>query len=527
MSQIITGSCSEIGNQQVNCDYAQTVSFSRPNRDRLAVAIVADGGRNKKSGQMLAQIARDGVMSYLKRGNEESINDLLTNAIVLANRLVMSSFHTESAEKPSCSLAVAITVNNQQLYIANVGSCQIHLVRNHKVRQLTLDHTHKNIAAIQGETHPETSDDKQQPDQIAWAVGLTTKIQVDTGFHIEDNLSEKSYQIAQLRGAQGIPLIAGDSIIVCSDGLGRSKANQKTNTSLILDREIVRVLDSQVGNRGARGLVSFALGRGAADNVSVALLQRPNAKDEQTYWIKPLPIWQNSIVTAGGAIAALLTICLIAIAFSPMQTSVEAGSGSDLNGGIGSTQIESIATNSEERAKGAAQAKVIVPAVVQVASPTPIPTVSPIPTQQPTAIPTEIVHADMTQHEVMEQEAIPIPTLRPTLQLEPVGIYKKKKKKSYSAVYEDQLISGNRNIEVQINDEATIEELIAKMEAQVTDHTVQEASLYALWGSSLEFTQIDKQVELRLFDNSDVLIETGVYTDGAQIEVRTSSEDVT
>ncbi|MFK7803708.1 MAG: hypothetical protein AB8G95_18890, partial [Anaerolineae bacterium] len=47
------------------------------------------------------------------------------------------------------------------------------------------------------------------------------------------------------------------------------------------------------------------------------------------------------------------------------------------------------------------------------------------------------------------------------------------------------------------------------------------------WGSSLEFTQIDKQVELRLFDNSDVLIETGVYTDGAQIEVRTSSEDVT
>ena len=180
------------------------------------------------------------------------------------------------------------------------------------------------------------------------------------------------------------------------------------------------------------------------------------------------------------------------------------------------------------------QGKPLQATLLPTASPTPSPTVVQtevavldVPTL-PAATPTHvIIHKEHSQAEAMAEEAMPVATLRPTLQPKVLGIYRLGAEQSFPAVLEDQLISVGKNSQFQINHQATTDQLVQQLTNATTENQIGEASLYTLGGSSLEFTEVDDQVEFRLFEESDVLIETGIYTAGAKIEVRTPSEDVT
>ena len=97
------------------------------------------------------------------------------------------------------------------------------------------------------------------------AIGPRPKIPVDIGFYV--NTIEP--QVAASRGKGGLPLREGDSILVCSDGL--IKDSHRNGQPFTRPEEIIRVLNTQEGEKAARSLVSFALGRDADDNVSAAV----------------------------------------------------------------------------------------------------------------------------------------------------------------------------------------------------------------------------------------------------------------
>jgi protein phosphatase len=134
---------------------------------------------------------------------------------------------------------VAMMIQNSVAHLAWVGDCRAYLMRSRQLRLLTHDHTVVQDLVDQGlisdagrEAHPEAH-------VVTRAVGFGETVEIDT---------------------RAVPLVPGDRLLLCSDGL----------TACIGDQEIADTLS--VGARPeaiSRQFITAALEAGAPDNVSV------------------------------------------------------------------------------------------------------------------------------------------------------------------------------------------------------------------------------------------------------------------
>lgn len=504
MSKIITGYHFDTGTRELYEDRVRAGTIRRGNGDSLAYALVADGVGGENRGERAAQLAVDALLVYLETGNEKSIPALLSKAVHSANHEVYWS--TKADKGTSTTLSVALIHNDKKLYIANVGDSRVYLVRNDKITQLTLDHTFKNIIPIQDKMSPEAAAKSPRADVLMHALGIGETVPVDIGFHVGNTTTEKEYILAQARGKKGLPLKTGDAILVCSDGL--IKDSPTDGTPLIKDEEMIQVLNAQEGNRAARGLVSFALGRDADDNVSAAILQTPdsNRKDKA---IDQERLVRRQAATYYGGIAAV-TIALFALAtflfFSGRSNStIEAEQTRSAIVALETATASGLVA--QTRAAEVAQLDQEATAIRQ--------TADALENNRELAIrQTQTVDAIIAATQTALPTATPIPTNtpRPTLVPGQIGFYRGRSQNSLEPLFEDEAVIAIENTEIQINHEGI---------------DAEDASIYAAAGGEVEFSQVARQVEFRIFEESDMLIDTGLYQSGAEIEVRAADDDIT
>ncbi|MBU2980577.1 protein phosphatase 2C domain-containing protein [Lentibacter algarum] len=156
-----------------------------------------------------------------------------------ANADILARTH---AGKQMGSTVVAMLVQNFAATIAWVGDCRAYMLRGRSLRLLTRDHSVVQDMIEQGllgdserETHPERH-------VVTRAVGVEPDVEIDT---------------------ITMPLIAGDRIVLCSDGL----------TTCIGDQRIAELLASATTPETACDkLMIAALEAGAPDNVSIITL---------------------------------------------------------------------------------------------------------------------------------------------------------------------------------------------------------------------------------------------------------------
>ena len=270
MLGIILGKHFTIGSREVYEDRVAVEEFITAAGLHLAVGIVADGVGGQDKGERAAQLTIDLVMRYLRNSREEDVSSLLTTALRYANQNVYDEAQIPGNEGMCTTAAIAAIVNRKTLYIANVGDSRIYLWRNQRVTQLSVDHTFATLLVQKDGKSRSEADQHPRAHVVTRAIGLQQAMQVDIGFYagIEDPA------LAAERGYQGLPLREGDSILVCSDGL--VKDSPRTGEPLIAESEIISVLGHEEGDKAARTLVAFALGRDPDDNISVALLQMPD-----------------------------------------------------------------------------------------------------------------------------------------------------------------------------------------------------------------------------------------------------------
>ena len=305
MSDVVIGSHFDIGARKLYEDRVSAVELTSAGGMAMSVALVADGVGGENKGERAAQLAKDVVVDYLTSSTErENVSLVLRRAVKAANATVHNYVLTMGSGLISTTLSLAVVHHAKEgpvLYIANVGDSRVYLCRSGKLTQLTLDHTFANIMPLQGKMSYEAAQDNPRAGVVMRALGPVEKIKVDVGFHVNN----ADYRTANERGQRGLPLREGDSVLVCSDGL--VKLSPTTGKPLIEEDEIVRVLTTQEGDRAARSLVSFALGRDADDNVSAAIIQMPDPK-RHTRAALPLKVM--------GAVAGLLVaFAIILIAF--------------------------------------------------------------------------------------------------------------------------------------------------------------------------------------------------------------------
>ena len=197
---------------------------------------VADG----MGGYGHGDVASDIVIDKLSQLPDNMLAPQAVRAqLQLANSEILA--RTQSGKQMG-STVVAMLVQNCAATIAWVGDCRAYMLRGRSLRLLTRDHSVVQDMIEQGllgygerEHHPERH-------VVTRAVGIENTVDIDT---------------------ITMPLIAGDRIVLCSDGL----------TACIGDQDIASLLaDATTPEVACDTLMIAALKCGAPDNVSVITL---------------------------------------------------------------------------------------------------------------------------------------------------------------------------------------------------------------------------------------------------------------
>jgi protein phosphatase len=383
MTEIVTGFHYDIGGREVYEDRVKVQAITTPGRLNLLVAVVADGVGGENKGERASQAAVDTLFHYLSSSPETDVPTLLVTAVQAANQQVHPI--TRETGGASTTMAVAAVQDGRKLYIANVGDSRIYLCRDQALTQLSLDHTYANVMPWQGEISPDEARLSPRAEALMRALGPRPEVPVDIGFYV----NTIDPQVAHGRGLSGLPLREGDSILVCSDGL--TKVSTRTGTPFATPDEIIRVLNTQEGEKAARSLISFALGRNADDNVSAAVIQMPDPTRHKRS--------QRPYFLIGGAAATIFLVTAVIVYFllqnqGRRQTFLSATATAEA---ISANVVGTSAAESADEASvlsaaltGTAEAAATQTAVVAAFTPTPTPTQTPTSTPRPTLIPNQI-----------------------------------------------------------------------------------------------------------------------------------------
>lgn len=234
----------------------------------LDLAVVADGIGGENAGERAAEMTIDEVFDCVRSSELQDIPLILQNALEMANAKVYMEAQRERHKQDMGSTAVVAAVHEGQLYIANVGDSRAYLVRGRNIRQLTWDHTLGNEMLREGRFSREESEKHPRRDELMRSIGYEPQVAVDIGLYLDGNFDE-----AEARRNQGLELKPGDHVLLCSDGL--IKTRRRAPGHFVEPREIVEILSDSPGSDTARLLVDKALERKTDDNVSVIVIEAP------------------------------------------------------------------------------------------------------------------------------------------------------------------------------------------------------------------------------------------------------------
>lgn len=194
----------------------------------------------------------DGMGGY---GHGDVASDIVTQQIsliaedALATPSLRGSLHAANAmiQKKSREVGmgkmgatvVALLLQNAVAHVAWAGDCRAYLMRQRHLRLLTRDHTVVQDLIEQGLLHREEGEGHPDRHVVTRAVGYQAEIEID---------------------AISVPIVVGDRMLLCSDGL----------TACLGDHEVGDCIAAAASpNELCEMLIQAALARGAPDNVSV------------------------------------------------------------------------------------------------------------------------------------------------------------------------------------------------------------------------------------------------------------------
>ena len=224
---------------------------------------------------------------------------MMGKAIGEANRRVFDEGQTLSSKQDMSSTVAFAVIYDNRLYIANVGDSRIYLIRDHKVQQITYDHTWANERIREGKLSQAEANSHPNAGLLARSVGHEPRVRVDLGLYLKGGTESSEEALNQ----QGLALTPNDIILVCSDGLIKSRRDGPGN--FVENREILEVAEGGTAEQAAKTLVDLAIGRNADDNVTAVIVEFPGRKRGLRNLLPRLQI------STPAAIILSLAICLV------------------------------------------------------------------------------------------------------------------------------------------------------------------------------------------------------------------------
>ncbi|MBR1863430.1 MAG: Stp1/IreP family PP2C-type Ser/Thr phosphatase [Ruminococcus sp.] len=238
------------------CAYDSNVGLKRDeNQDRvrieflgenISVAAVCDGMGGAASGGIASQIAIDAffervMVNFRPEMNENSIRNLLVNAVQYANTLVYEKSREDAENNGMGTTCVAALVRGRSIHVVSVGDSRAYLLDDKGIRQITTDHTFVGMLYETGQITAEEAKVHPMRNMITKAVGVEPDIEVDY-FGLDED--------------------GNFDVFLCSDGLSGYCSDE-----LIYKTVFGNNLDKAVAE-----LIAYANECGGKDNITAAVV---------------------------------------------------------------------------------------------------------------------------------------------------------------------------------------------------------------------------------------------------------------
>lgn len=208
--------------------------------EACGLLVIADGMGGHEHGQLASRIAVAQFADFVEGQCPEHFSlEQMEHLFIQANQAVYEQQKALHSGIMGTTLTVAV-IDGNQLYVGHVGDSRLYLLRDHKMTQMTMDHSYYAELMRQGNT--DIPKDNQQKNVLLKALGP------------EKNVEGQFFQAT---------LVEGDRLLLCTDGLYNS----------LQEEELCQVLQRLPLNEAAESLIQLALQRGATDNITVLIYQ--------------------------------------------------------------------------------------------------------------------------------------------------------------------------------------------------------------------------------------------------------------
>jgi len=222
---------------------------------RNGIFAVADGVGGRAAGELASAITAEtighsvekivGALDRFEANPEWAQRNAVIQILDLVCQEASERVFSEASrlgKKGMTTTVVMMAVRAGTAFLAHVGDSRAYLVRDGLIQQLTEDHSMVNELVRSGQMTLDDARKSQYRNVITRAVGLYPKVQADI---------------------MSIDILAGDRIVLCSDGLSDPVGADQIEAITCQD-DVHTVTDS---------LVKASLDAGAPDNVSVVVVE--------------------------------------------------------------------------------------------------------------------------------------------------------------------------------------------------------------------------------------------------------------
>jgi len=244
-------------------------NFVTPAKLSLSVSIAAETLEGENDRVHPAQMAVKLAMDTLRQSTSDDPHTLILEAFRAANH-ELYELGRNVHDRLACSMALAFIVDDQMLYMGNLGATRIYLYDPQSgLQKLSVEHTFAQIMTQQRQMSADAALAHPKAATILRSVGTNEDVEADTQFYSLASDDTHGQQI----GVRGYPLRAGEAVIVCNSAFYQTSA--VTDEPIITDAEVIRTLETHNGVDAARLIVEHAIARQPEDFIAVAILQLP------------------------------------------------------------------------------------------------------------------------------------------------------------------------------------------------------------------------------------------------------------
>lgn len=233
-----------IGKQRAdNEDYVDVFT----NQAKQHLAIIADGIGGNQGGDVASAMA----VSHLGHEFEQTelptpaaARQWITTEITAENQSIIDKSNQFADLNGMGTTLVAALYYDEEVVIANIGDSRAYLLRDDQLRQLTEDHSLVNELVKRGEISRQAARHHPQKNVIIRSLGISDDARFDLNTY---------------------PIIVGDQLLLCTDGLTNMVDDDTIQSVLLSDRTVTEKCDR---------LVELANDAGGLDNITVLLMAK-------------------------------------------------------------------------------------------------------------------------------------------------------------------------------------------------------------------------------------------------------------